>query len=167
MTTLCCSQKQSAAFDLYPGSHESCTMLQCALSIIMIAVQIATRMCGFFAVCCDRPVCAQICTQLHQVFIKTYQFSCPEPPVPQESISNSSATPDRSTTFLRTASAAGLRQMLPAAYSEFSHLVDTWWAAGSETLLITLIDQVRRLSTFADKQHLGLGQVWLKSSRGL
>ncbi len=61
-----------------------------------------------------------------------YQFSCPEPPVPQESISNSSAIPDRSTTFLRTACAAGLRQMLPVAYSEFTHLVDKWWGAGSE-----------------------------------
>lgn len=54
--------------------------------------------------------------------------------------------------------------MLPAAYSEFSHLVGT---AGSEILLNSLLDQMKRLSTFADKEHLGLGHVWLKSSRRL
>lgn len=41
-----------------------------------------------------------------------YQFDEP-PPVPQLSISNSPASPALSTTFLNTASAEGLRQMLP------------------------------------------------------
>ena len=42
-----------------------------------------------------------------------YQSGWP-PPVPQESMSNLSASPARCTTVVNTASAVGLRQMLPA-----------------------------------------------------
>ena len=56
------------------------------------------------------------CKQLAQCNMCTssapYQFSLP-PPVPHESMKNSSDTPERSTTFLKTASAVGLRQILP------------------------------------------------------
>ena len=58
----------------------------------------------------DQPISAGKCEGANQ--------SSLPPPVPHESMKNSSATPDLSTTFLKTASAVGLRQILPASQNK-------------------------------------------------